>query len=163
MKGINEKFCNALTGFALGLFPTLIAGNILRIIGLTLGNEFGRLLVNVSDLARGLVGVGIGIGVAAKLEAGFLTMASSAIAGYIGEYIVDILEKQKFPKNIFNSAEIGLPICAFLAAFIATIIGKRIGEGHKFSCIYLPIVSITAGIAVAYYVGKYVSMAFIKC
>lgn len=53
---------------AQGLFVTLIAGTILAMIADWIGNNYvGNTLKNISDIAKTLMGAGIGVGIARSL------------------------------------------------------------------------------------------------
>ena len=91
-----KKFCkryfiDAFTGMAQGLFCTLIAGTILGQIGSWIqaagtdaGLAVGGAVVAVANIAKMLMGAGIGIGIAHALKAPKLVMFTAAVAGLVG-------------------------------------------------------------------------------
>ena len=86
----NRWFIDAFTGMAQGLFVTLIAGTIIKQIGLLFGdNGFGRMLVLIGNLACMLMGAGIGVGIAKKLGVSDLLLFACATAGFIGAFLPD--------------------------------------------------------------------------
>ncbi|MBR4801153.1 MAG: PTS sugar transporter subunit IIC [Clostridia bacterium] len=92
-KRIVKKYCkryfiDAFTGMAQGLFCTLIAGTIVWQIGDWIGKDvpFGLFLITLGNLAKMLMGAGIGVGIAHKLGAKPLVIFSAAVAGLIGAW-----------------------------------------------------------------------------
>ena len=80
-------FITAFSGMAQGLFVTLIAGTILAQFGSWIGdNGFGRLVTAVANIAKSLMGVGIGVGIAHSLKANKLVVFTAAVAGLIGAF-----------------------------------------------------------------------------
>ena len=63
-------FITAFSGMAQGLFVTLIAGTILATLAkdvIGLGNYFSNTLYYIANIAKSLMGAGIGIGIAHAL------------------------------------------------------------------------------------------------
>ena len=62
-------FIDAFSGMAQGLFCTLIAGTILEQIGKWIGvdNFFGQTVISIAQMAKMLMGAGIGVGIAHAL------------------------------------------------------------------------------------------------
>ena len=80
-------FITAFSGMAQGLFVTLIAGTILAQIAGWIGNNYiGRTLASISNLAKFLMGAGIGVGIAHALGKHKLLVFASAVAGMIGAF-----------------------------------------------------------------------------
>lgn len=92
-KGFSRYFILAFTGMAQGLFCTLIAGTILGQIGSWIqaagtpaGLAVGGGVVAVANIAKMLMGAGIGIGIAHSLKASKLVMFTAAVAGLVGAF-----------------------------------------------------------------------------
>ncbi len=80
-------FITAFSGMAQGLFVTLIAGTILaQIAGWFGDNYFGNTLKYIANIAKILMGVGIGVGIAHSLGKNKLIIFSAAVAGMIGAW-----------------------------------------------------------------------------
>ena len=80
-------FITAFSGMAQGLFVTLIAGTILAQIAGWIGdNYFGNTLAFVANIAKTMMGAGIGVGIAHSLGKNKLLIFSSAVAGMIGAF-----------------------------------------------------------------------------
>ena len=84
-------FITAFSGMAQGLFVTLIAGTILAQIAGWIGDNYvGNTLLYIANIAKILMGAGIGIGIAHALGKHKLLMFSAAVAGMIGAW-ADVL------------------------------------------------------------------------
>ena len=80
-------FITAFSGMAQGLFVTLIAGTILAQIAGWIGDNYvGNTLLYIANMAKILMGAGIGVGIAHALGKNKLLMFSSAVAGMIGAW-----------------------------------------------------------------------------
>ena len=76
-------FITAFSGMAQGLFVTLIAGTILaQIAGWLRDNYLGRTLLYIANIAKSMMGAGIGVGIAYALGKNKLLVFSSAVASY---------------------------------------------------------------------------------
>ena len=100
-------FITAFSGMAQGLFVTLIAGTILaQIAGWIGGNYFGKTLLAIANLAKVLMGAGIGVGIAHALGKNKLLIFAAAVAGIVGgdaskelEVIAHVTPEQKVKKG----------------------------------------------------------------
>jgi len=82
-------FITAFSGMAQGLFVTLIAGTILATIATEIiqtTNYIGQTLLYIANIAKILMGVGIGVGIANALGKNKLIIFSAAVAGFIGAW-----------------------------------------------------------------------------
>ncbi|MBO4262690.1 MAG: PTS sugar transporter subunit IIC [Clostridia bacterium] len=86
-------FIDAFSGMAQGLFCTLIAGTILSLIAKWVGvdNYFGGTLIAIANIAKTLMGAGIGVGMAHALKSSKLTLFSATVAGFAGAFSDKIL------------------------------------------------------------------------
>jgi uncharacterized protein len=134
-----EYFITALSYMALGLFSTLIIGVIMK----TLGSQFNiPFLIESGSLAISLMGPAIGVAVAYGLKAPPLVLFSALIAGTAGG-----------SPELFN----GGPAGSFVAALIATEIGKIVSKETKLDIIVTPFVTIVTGFFVAKFIGSGIS------
>lgn len=150
-KYLNRLFIDGLSGMAYGLFSTLIIGTIICQIGkLAGGNIIGTYLTNMGNIAKTIMGAGIGVGVACKLKASPLTTASAAVAGMAGA----------FPQiSDFAVGKPGEPLGAFIAAYIAIEIGALVSGKTKVDIIVTPFACVLSGALAGYFVGPYISAA----
>ncbi len=80
-------FITAFSGMAQGLFVTLIAGTILAQIAGWIGDNYiGNTLLSIANIAKFLMGAGIGVGIAHALGKNKLLIFSSAVAGMLGSF-----------------------------------------------------------------------------
>ena len=87
------SFITALSGIAQGLFVTLIAGTILAQIAGWLGdNAFAKMVMTLANVAKSLMGVGIGVGIAHALGKNKLIVFSAAVAGFIGAFANTVMD-----------------------------------------------------------------------
>lgn len=85
-------FITAFSGMAQGLFVTLIAGTILSQIAGWIGNNYiGNTLLYIANMAKVLMGAGIGIGIAHALGKNKLLIFSAAVAGMIGAWAEQLI------------------------------------------------------------------------
>lgn len=156
-KILNHIFIDGLSGMAYGLFATLIVGTILTQIGSFIGGDIGRLFTIGGKFASLLTGGGIGVGVAYKFNASQLTMVSSAVTGMIGAYAGKILNGSIFAGSAFSIVAPGEPLGAFIAAYVAILIGKLVSGTTKIDILVTPICCIFSGTLAALVVGPPIS------
>ena len=86
-------FITAFSGMAQGLFVTLIAGTILAQIAGWLGdNAFAKMVMTLANVAKSLMGVGIGVGIAHALGKNKLIVFSATVAGFIGAFANTVMD-----------------------------------------------------------------------
>lgn len=138
---IKTYFVTALSYMALGLFSSLIIGLIMRTVGQQFDLPF---FVEMGQLSMDLMGPAIGIAVAYGLKAPRLVLFSAVIAGAAGSSLG------------------GGPAGSFVAALLATEVGKIISKETKLDIIVTPFVTITVGYVVATTVGPLISAGMIR-
>ncbi len=80
-------FIDAFSGMAQGLFVTLIAGTILALLASWIGDNYvGNTLKYISNIAKSLMGAGIGVGIAHALSKHKLLIFSTGVAGMVGAF-----------------------------------------------------------------------------
>ncbi|MCR5153224.1 MAG: PTS sugar transporter subunit IIC [Lachnospiraceae bacterium] len=171
-KGIlNSIFIDGLSGMALGLFGTLIIGTIVEQLGNYIPGVIGHWLVIFGTAAKYMTGAGIGVGVASKFKQGPLVTVSSATAGMVGAYASKILagtyiigagelvwadDLASAGKAVLLSG-FGEPLGAFVAAYVAVVLGNLVAGKTKIDIIVTPLVSILSGSAVGIILGPPIS------
>lgn len=150
-KGIlNYVFVDGLSGMALGLFATLIIGTIFGQIASFIPAPFGTYVTAVTNIAKSLMGAGIGAGVAFKYKSSPLVGVSAAVAGMVGAFSSNIIAGAEIS---LSSGKPGEPLAAFVAAFYAIQVGSLVSGKTKLDIILTPAVSIAVGGAVGIFVG----------
>ena len=105
-------FITAFSGMAQGLFVTLIAGTILGQIAGWIGDNYvGNTLLYIANIAKSLMGAGIGVGIAYALGKNKLLIFSAAVAGMVGAFSEALMIGAETP---FTTLTLGLPGVPFL-------------------------------------------------
>ncbi len=147
-KYLNRIFIDGLSGMASGLFATLIIGTIIGQVGGLVAGTVGEYLLHIANLAKTLMGAGIGVGVACKLGASPLVTVSAAVTGLVGAF-TDL--------ENFAVGKPGEPLGAFVAAYIAIEIGAFVSGKTKVDIIVTPLVTIFSGSIAAFLIGPPIS------
>ncbi len=155
-KGFVRYFIDAFTGMSQGLFCTLIAGTILGQIGawITSAGTDAALIVGggvtaVANLAKMLMGAGIGIGIAHALKAPKLVMFTAAVAGFVGAFANAVTDGflGDFTTLAVNDvlsgvapAAPGNPIGGYVVSVIAVELGRLVAGKTKVDIVVVPLV-----------------------
>lgn len=158
-KGFNRYFIEAFTGMAQGLFCTLIAGTILGQIGAWIqaagtdaGLAVGGAVAAVANIAKMLMGAGIGIGIAHALKAPKLVMFTAAVAGLVGAFGDTLVNGftgafAAAGADGVNSVIAGVkpgapgnPIGAYVVAVLCTEAGRLVSGRTKVDIVVVPLV-----------------------
>ena len=155
-KGFTRYFIDAFTGMAQGLFCTLIAGTILGQIGTWItsagtdaGMVVGSGVTAVANIAKMLMGAGIGIGIAHSLKAPKLVMFTAAVAGLVGAFgdaIVDGFTGEFLSSSVadvlsgIGPAAPGNPIGSYVVSVLAVELGRQVAGRTKVDIVVVPLV-----------------------
>ncbi len=189
-----KKFLDFLVvsfnGMAYGLFATLIVGVIIQQIGKLLIQvdsleTIGLYVDSLSAILMGLMGVGIGIGMAYTLKLDGLKLVVAAIVGGIASnfryihiadstplkdpmvvylsvisvyFVFKYLLKKKTPIDIVIIPLVGVVtgfIVSFLLGFPVTFLMKGLGQFIQTATTYRPFIS---GIIIAVFMGMFLTM-----
>ena len=149
-------FITAFSGMAQGLFCTLIAGTILaQIAGWVGDNYVGKTLLYIANVAKSLMGAGIGVGIAYSLKKGKLIIFSSAVAGFIGAF-ANTLFPNGAGLTTLNFGAPGNPIGAYVVTMLVVEV-TAIYEGKT----KLDIILIPLGSMLLSFIGVFVAFPFI--
>ncbi len=154
---LDHIFIDGLSGMALGLFSTLIIGTITEQIGSFIGGDIGNLIIIISKVAKVLMGIGIGIGVACKFSCTPLLTVSAGVCGMVGGFASKILDGTILNGSVISLAGVGEPLGAFVAALVGIEVGKLVAGKTKMDIILTPLVTITCGSAVGILMGPPIS------
>jgi uncharacterized membrane protein len=150
-------FITAFSGMAQGLFVTLIAGTILAQIAGWIGKEnyVGGTLLSLANIAKFLMGAGIGVGIAHALGKNKLLVFSAAVAGMVGAF-ADKLIVGAAPFATLALGAPGNPIGAYVVTmFVVELVGLYAGKTK------LDILLVPLGALLLSLVGVYVAYPFI--
>lgn len=146
-------FITAFSGMAQGLFVTLIAGTILAQIAGWIGDNYvGLTLLFIANIAKSMMGAGIGVGIAHSLGKNKLLLFSAAVAGFTGAFADKLLPNA----SGFAALTLGVPgnpIGAYVVTmFVIEIVGLYSGK-TKLDILLVPLGAMLlsfAGIFIAY-------------
>ena len=153
----NRWFITAFSGMAQGLFCTLIAGTILAQIAGWLGDNYvGNTMLSIANIAKSLMGAGIGVGIAFALTKNKLLVFSCAVAGMVGAFA----DKLVVGGVGFTSLTMGVPgnpIGAYVASLLALEIVSLYAGKTKLDIILVPL-----GTMLVAFAGIFLAWPFIK-
>ncbi len=154
-------FITAFSGMAQGLFVTLIAGTILAQIASWIGNNYvGNTLLCIANLAKILMGAGIGIGIAHALGKNKLLIFAAAVAGMVGAFADKLIVGGAGYDGVlatFNKALPGNPIGAYVVTMLVVELAELYAGKTKLDIILIPL-----GVLFISCVGVFVAWPFIK-
>ena len=151
-------FITAFSGMAQGLFVTLIAGTILAMIaGWFPDNYFGRTLTGISNIAKSMMGAGIGVGIAHALKKPKLLIFSAAVAGMVGAFAEKFFPSAAAPFSAITLGAPGNPIGAYVATMLVIEIVSLYAGKTKLDIILIPLGALFLSFA-----GIYAAYPFIK-
>ena len=156
-KYLNRVFIDGFSGMALGLFATLIIGTILGQIASFVPGVVGLYMTYASNIAKSLMGAGIGVGVASKYKETPLVTVSAAVVGMIGAFPTAFAADTSELVSILSLGKPGNPLSAFIAAYVAIEIGHFVSGKTPVDIILTPTACITGGSIVAFFAGPYVN------
>lgn len=142
IKSLSKRwYIDAFTGMAQGLFCTLIAGTILAQFGgwilsagTAAGIAVGTFVNSVANIAKMLMGAGIGVGIANQLKAPKLVMFTAAVAGLAGAFSDKIIAGA-----FVASFAPGNPIGSYIVSLITIEIGMLICGKTKLDIVVVPL------------------------
>ncbi len=157
LKALPKRFfITAFSGMAQGLFVTLIAGTILSQIAGWIGNNYiGNTLLYIANIAKSLMGAGIGVGIAHALGKNKLLVFSAAVAGMVGAF-ADKLMVGQAPLLALTLGLPGNPIGAYVVTMLVVeVVGLYVGKTK------LDILLVPLGALFLSFGGVFVSFPFI--
>lgn len=154
-------FITAFSGMAQGLFVTLIAGTILAQIAGWInkiggGNYVGNTLLYIANIAKSLMGAGIGVGIAYALGKNKLLTFSAAVAGMVGAFS-DKLMVNGGGLTALPLGAPGNPIGAYVVTMLVVeIVGLYAGK-TKLDILLVPLGGLVLGLG-----GVFAAYPFIE-
>ena len=159
-------FITAFSGMAQGLFATLIVGTILAQIAGWIGDNFvGNTLMVIANIAKMLMGAGIGVGIAHSLEKNKLLIFAAAVAGMVGAFALDIFNEGFVAIFTVGTKSVqfikfgapGNPIGAYVVTMLVVELVELYAGKTKLDIILIPI-----GVLLLSFVGIFIAWPFIK-
>ena len=149
-------FITAFSGMAQGLFVTLIAGTILSLIAGWIGDNYvGIALTQIANIAKSLMGAGIGVGIAYALGKNKLLIFASAVAGIVGAF-ADKLIIGGAGFTALTMGAPGNPIGAYVVTMLVVELVDLYAGKTKLDIILIPM-----GVLAISLVGVFVAFPFI--
>ena len=150
-------FITAFSGMAQGLFVTLIAGTILAQVAGWIGDNYiGNTLLYIANIAKSLMGAGIGVGIAYALGKNKLLMFSAAVAGMVGAFADKLIVGAGVPTVVLTAGLPGNPIGAYVTVMLVVeLVGLYAGKTK------LDILLVPLGAMLVAFGGVFVSYPFI--
>ena len=149
-------FITAFSGMAQGLFVTLIAGTILAMVAGWIGDNFvGNTLLYIANIAKSLMGAGIGVGIAHALGKNKLLIFSAGVAGMIGAFADKLMPGASGLVTLTFGAP-GNPIGAYVVTMLVVELVTLYAGKTKLDIILIPLGSMLFA-----FVGIFVSYPFI--
>ena len=152
-------FIDAFTGMAQGLFCTLIIGTILaQIASWFPSGGFKDALSFIANVAKSLMGAGIGIGIAHKLGAKPLVIFSAAVTGLVGACAGNLVSTMTGEgASAFSLGAPGNPIGSYVVSLITIELASLYAGKTKLDIVLVPLGMIVVSLA-----GIFVAWPFIK-
>lgn len=158
LKALPKRFfITAFSGMAQGLFVTLIAGTILAQIAGWIGDNYvGNTLLYIANIAKSLMGAGIGVGIAHALGKNKLLTFSAAVAGMVGAFADKLMIGAEVPFTVLALGAPGNPIGAYVVTMLCVeIVSLYVGKTK------LDIILVPLGCMFLAFVGVFVAFPFI--
>lgn len=157
LKALPKRFfITAFSGMAQGLFVTLIAGTILAQIAGWIGDNYvGNTLLMIANIAKTLMGAGIGVGIAHALGKNKLLTFSAAVAGMVGAFADKLMVGQAGLTELALGAP-GNPIGSYVVTMLCVEIVSLYAGKTKLDIILIPL-----GVMVLAFAGVFVAFPFI--
>lgn len=149
-------FITAFSGMAQGLFVTLIAGTILAQIAGWIGDNYiGNTLLYIANIAKSMMGVGIGVGIAHALGKSKLLIFSCSVAGFVGAFAGSLMPGAGGLISI-NLGMPGNPIGSYVVTMLVAETVSLYSGKTKLDILLVPL-----GTLLLCFAGVFVSYPFI--
>ncbi len=151
------KYCKDVlmkttNGMAIGLFGTLIIGTVFSLFAKIPGLE------RVGDWAtiiQGLMGAGIGLGVALALKRNGVTVVTLMTAGFIGNYMFEWLPDKTIAQ--WHVGSIGDPLSCYVSVMLAAIVLKYVMvKKTPVDLILIPLLGLTVAISYSFLLAEWI-------
>ena len=162
LKRCKDALMKTTNGMAIGLFGTLIIGTVIalfaKIPGLERINDWAKII-------QGLMGAGIGLGVALALKRNGVTVVTLTAAGFVGNYAWEWLNFKTLSNGVlggevgaqFTVNSIGDPLSCYVAVMLAAIVLKYVmRKKTPVDLILIPLVGLSVAIAYSFLLAEWV-------
>ena len=165
------KYCKTVlikstNGMAIGLFGTLIIGTVIALFAKIPGLE---VIKEWTDIIQGLMGAGIGLGVALALKRDGVTVVTLMAAGFVGNYAFEWLGFQQaimtngavVPAGLigpqYHVGSIGDPLSCYVSVMLAAIAIKYImRKKTPVDLLLIPLIGLSVAMAYSCLLAEWV-------
>lgn len=145
-KNVKDKLMTTTNGMAIGLFGTLIIGTILDLFAKIPGMSE---LSSWTTVIKGLMGAGIGLGVALSLKKNGVIVVASMTAGMIGNYAFSFTD--------MKVSSISDPLSCYISSILCLLAIKYImRKKTPVDIILLPLVGLIFSLLYSFLLANYV-------
>ena len=151
------KYCKTVlikstNGMAIGLFGTLIIGTVIALFARIPGLER---ITEYTNIIQGLMGAGIGLGVALALKRDGVTVVTLMAAGFVGNYAWEWLSNGW--GNQYHVNSIGDPLSCYVSVMLAAIAIKYImRKKTPVDLLLIPLVGLSVAITYSFLLSEWV-------
>ena len=169
LKGLNyikSVLMKTTNGMAIGLFGTLIIGTVIalfaKIPGLERINDWAKII-------QGLMGAGIGLGVALALKRDGVTVVTLTAAGFVGNYAWEWLNFKEITLasgdvvlggevgQQFMVNSIGDPLSCYISVMLAAIVLKFVmRKKTPVDLLLIPLVGLSVAISYSFLLAEWI-------
>ena len=147
---IKSFFMKTTNGMAIGLFGTLIIGTILNLFAKI---PYFEAMGTWAKVIQGLMGAGIGLGVALSLKLSGVTVVALMAAGFLGNYQFEWVNEA----SRFTVVTISDPLSCYIAALCAYgLIVLLMRKKTPVDLILIPLVGLVAAILYSFLLAEWV-------
>ena len=165
LKYFKDVLMKTTNGMAIGLFGTLIIGTVIMLFAKIPGLE------KIGDWAKtiqGLMGAGIGLGVALSLKRNGITVVTLTAAGFVGnfawewlsfkEIVVDGVTKMCGEVGVqYTVNQIGDPLSCYISVMLAALVLKYVMQKKTpVDLILIPLVGLTAAMSYSFLLAEWI-------
>lgn len=149
-----DNLMTTTNGMAIGLFGTLIIGTILDLFAKIPGLE---IISSWSSVIKGLMGAGIGLGVALAKKRVGVTVVASMVAGLVGNYAFLWFTHEAMTGNQFTVINIGDPLSCYISSIICLLAIKYImRKKTPVDLILIPLVGIVFACLYSFLLAEFI-------
>ncbi len=161
LKYFKNVLMKTTNGMAIGLFGTLIIGTVIALFAKIPGLE------RVGDWAKiiqGLMGAGIGLGVALSLKRNGVEVVTLMAAGFVGNYAFEWLAFKQIGVAMggevgaqWHVSQIGDPLSCYVGVMLAALVIKYVmRKKTPVDLILIPLVGLSVAISYSFLLAEWV-------
>ena len=161
LKYFKNVLMKTTNGMAIGLFGTLIIGTVIALFAKIPGLE------RIGDWAKiiqGLMGAGIGLGVALSLKRNGVEVVTLMAAGFVGNYAFEWLAFKQIGEAMggevgaqWRVSQIGDPLSCYISVMLAALVIKYLlRKKTPVDLLLIPLVGLSVAISYSFLLAEWV-------